>query len=99
VEIRGDVSGQPGTEFALSRTSAGPGEWVLTTRPPIAAPGLVVYPDDPAQAIWNQVASNTTGNLVAMGSPDRQHITTQRYDRARQRWTSSRTVHLAAAHS
>jgi hypothetical protein len=97
VEIRGDVSGQPGTEFAVSRTSAGPGEWVLTARPPVAAPGLVVYPDDPAQAIWNQVTSNTTGNLVAMGSPDRQHITAQRYDRARQRWTSSRVVHVAAA--
>ena len=97
VEIRGDVSGQPGTEFAVSRTSAGPGGWTLTARPPIAVPGLDVYPDDPAQAIWNQVTSNTRGDLVAMGSPDRQHVTTQRYDRARQRWTSSRVVHVADA--
>ena len=97
VEIRGDVSGQPGTEFAVSRTSAGPGGWTLTARPPIAVPGLDVYPDDPARAIWNQVTSNTRGDLVAMGSPDRQHVTTQRYDRARQRWTSSRVVHVADA--
>ncbi len=97
VEIRGNVSGQPGTEFSVRRTSAGTGGWILTARPPVASPGLDVYPDDPAHAIWNQVTSNTRGNLVAVGSPDRQHVTAQRYDRERQRWTSSRVVHVADA--
>lgn len=97
VEIRGDVSGQPGTEFAVSRAIADPGRWILTARPPIAAPGLNVYSDNPAEAIWNQVTSNAGGSLVAVGSPDRQHLTAQRYDRARQRWTSSRVVHVAEA--
>ena len=96
-EIRGDVSGQPGTEFVVSRTNAGSGGWILTVRPPVTAPGLDVYSDDPAHAIWNQVTSNTRGNLVAVGSPDRRHLTTQRYDRARQRWTSPRVVHVADA--
>ncbi len=97
VEIRGEVTGQPGTEFVISRISAGSGEWILTAPAPIAAPGLDVYSNDPARAIWNQVTSNTKGNLVAMGSPDRQHVTAQRYDRARQRWTPSRVVHVADA--
>ncbi|GAW49109.1 MULTISPECIES: hypothetical protein [unclassified Nocardioides] len=92
-EIQGDVSGQPGTEFVVRRTSAG--GWVLAARPPVAAPGLDVYPDDAARAVWNQVASNTRGDLVAVGSPDRQHVTAQRYDRSRQRWTPSRVVHVA----
>lgn len=94
-EIHGDVSGQPGTEFVVRRSIAG--TWVLASRPPTTAPGLDVYPDDPARAIWNQVTNNTRGDLVAVGSPDRQHITTQRYDRSRQRWTPSRVVHVAAA--
>ena len=92
-QIHGDVSGQPGTEFVVRRT--GLGGWALTDRPPITAPGLDVYPDDAARAIWNQVTPNTRGDLVALGSPDRQHITAQRYDRARQRWTPSRVVHVA----
>jgi hypothetical protein len=94
-EIHGDVSGQPGTEFVVRRTSAG--EWSLAARPAIAAPGLDVYPDDPARAIWNQITANTRGDLVAVGSPDRQHVTAQRYDRSRQRWTRSRVVHVAGA--
>lgn len=94
-EIQGDLSGQPGTEFVVRNTSAG--GWVLTVRPPVVAPGLDVYADDPAIAIWNQVTINTQGDLVAVGSPDRQHITAQHYDRARQRWTPSRVVHIAAA--
>jgi hypothetical protein len=93
-DIHGEVSGQPGTELVVRRTSAG--GWILTARPPIAAPGLDVYLDDSAHAIWNQVAVNTRGDLVAVGSPDRQHVTAQRYDRSRQRWTPSRVVHTAA---
>lgn len=95
LEIHGDVSGQAGTEFVVRRTSAG--GWILTARPPITAPGLDVYPEDPARAIWNQVTSNTRGDLVAVGSPDRQHVTAQRYDRSRHRWTPSRVVHVADA--
>ncbi len=94
-EIRGDVSGQAGTEFVVRRTSVG--GWVLAARPAITSPGLDVYPDDPARAVWNQVTSNTRGDLVAVGSRDRRHVTAQRYDRAGQRWTPSRVVHVAAA--
>ena len=94
-EIHGDVSGQPGTALVVRRTSAG--GWILTARPPIAAPGLDVYSDDSARAIWNQIAVNARGDLVAVGSPDRQHVTAQRYDRSRQRWTPSRVVHVAGA--
>jgi hypothetical protein len=92
-QIHGDVAGQPETEFVVRRTSAG--GWILAARPPITTPGLDVYPDDAARAIWNQVTSNTRGDLVAVGSPDRQHVTAQRYDRSRQRWTPSRVVHVA----
>jgi hypothetical protein len=94
-EIHGDVSGQPGTEFVVRRATSG--AWALTARPPIAAPGLDVYPDDQSRAVWNQVTPNTRGDLVAVGSPDRRHVTAQRYDRARQRWTPSRVVHVADA--
>lgn len=93
--IHGEIAGQPGTGFEVRRSVAG--GWFLEARPPVAAPGLDVYPDDPARAIWNQVAANTRGDLVAVGSPDRQHLTAQRYDRARQRWTPSRVVHDAGA--
>lgn len=96
-EIRGDMSGQVGTEFVVRNTSAG--VWALTARPPIVAPGLDVYLDDPAIAIWNQLTINTQRDLVAVGSPDRQHVTAQHYDRARQRWTKSRVVHTAGAPS
>lgn len=96
-EIHGDVSGQPGTEFVVRRADAT--RWILTARPPIAAPGLDVYPDDAARAIWNQVTSTTRGDLVAVGSPDRQRVTAQRYDRSRQRWTPSRVVHVASTAS
>ena len=92
-EVHGDVSGQPGTEFVVRRT--GTDAWVLTDGPPIAAPGLEVYPDDSARAVWNQVTANTGKDLVAVGSPDRQHVTAQRFDRSRQRWTPSRVVHVA----
>ena len=94
-EIHGDVSGQPGTEFVVRRSGAG--GWTLTARPPITAPGLDVYPDDAARAIWNEVTSNTRGDLVAVGSPDRRHVTAQRYDRSRQRWMPSRVVYDAGA--
>jgi hypothetical protein len=94
-EVRGDVSGQAGTTFVVRR--AGGSAWTLATPPPIATPGLDRYPDDQAGAIWNQVTANTRGDLVAVGSPDRRHITAQRYDPARQRWTPSRTVHDAGA--
>lgn len=94
-EIHGDVSGQAGTEFVVRR--AGAGVWVLADGPPVAAPGLDVYPDDPARAVWNQVTANTRGDLVALGSPDRQHVTAQRYVRSRQRWTPSRVVHDAGS--
>jgi hypothetical protein len=93
--IHGEIAGQPGTDFDVRRSDAG--TWFLEARPPVAAPGLDVYADDPARAIWNQVAANTRGDLVAVGSPDRQHLTAQRYDRARQRWTPSRVVHDAGA--
>ena len=98
-EIDGDVSGQPGTGFVADRVDrgVGTGGWVLRARPPIAMPGLDVYPDDPARAIWNQVTTNTRGDLVAVGSPDRQRLTAQRYDRGRQRWTRSRVVFDAGA--
>ncbi|MGD9959455.1 hypothetical protein [Nocardioides sp.] len=92
-EIQGDVSGQPGTEFVVRRTGAG--GWILTARPPITAPGLAVYPENPDRAVWNQVTSNTGGDLVAVGSPDRRHVTAQRYDRSRQEWTPSLVVHEA----
>ena len=92
-EVHGDVSGQPGTEFVVRR--ADPGGWSLAAPPPITAPGLDVYPDDPERAVWNQVTDNTGGDLVALGSSDRRHITVQRYDRMRQRWTRSRVVHVA----
>lgn len=95
LEIHGDVSGQPGTEFVVRRTSVG--GWILTARPPVTAPGLDVYPDDSARAVWNQVTSNTRGDLVAVGSRDRRHVTAQRYDRSRHRWTPSRVVHVAGA--
>lgn len=99
LEIHGDVSSQPGTEFVVHH--AGADGWILTARPqprpPTAAPGLDVYPDDSARAIWNQVTSKTRGDLVAVGSPDRQHVTAQRYDHSRQRWTQSRVVHVAGA--
>ena len=65
--------------------------------PPDHRAGSGCLPDDPARAIWNQVTSNTRGDLVAVGSPDRQHVTAQRYDRSRQRWTPSRVVHVAEA--
>ena len=77
-QIRGDVCGQPGTGFVIRRSGAE--GWVVASRPPVAAPGLDRYPDDRARAIWNQLTENTSGDLVAMGSPDRQHITAQRYD-------------------
>ena len=93
VEIHGDVSGQAGTEFVVRRGASG--EWTLTARPPLAAPGLDVYSDDRDDAVWNQVTSNTRGDLVAVGSPDRQRVTAQRYDRVRQRWTPSRVVYVA----
>ncbi len=96
-EIHGDVSGEPGTEFVVRRTRAG--TWALVAVAPTTAPGLDVYSDDPSRAIWNQLTTNTRGDLVAVGSPDRQHITTQRYDRSRQRWTPSRIVHVATASS
>ena len=92
-EIHGDLSGGPGTEFVVRRTTAG--QWRLAARPPITSPGLDTYPDDPARAIWNQLTPNTRGDLVAVGSPDRQHVTAQRYDRARQRWTPSRVIYTA----
>ena len=94
-QIRGDVSGQPGTGFLVRRS--GPEDWVVASRPPVAAPGLDRYSDDPARAIWNQLTENTSGDLVAMGSPDRQHITAQHYDVRRQRWSRSRVVHDAGA--
>lgn len=65
-EIRGDLSGQSGTEFVARNTSTG--GWALTARPPIVAPGLDVYLDDPAIAIWNQLTINTQRDLVAVGS-------------------------------
>jgi hypothetical protein len=94
-EIRGDVSGQPGTGFVVRHTSAD--AWRVSSRPALDAPGLERYPDDPARAIWNQVTANTRGDLVAMGSPDRQHITAQRYDGDRRRWTPPEVVHDAGA--
>ena len=96
-EVRGDLSGQPGTEFVVHR--AGAGGWDLSAVPAITAPGLDVYPDDPGRAIYNQVWANSRGDLVAVGSPDRQRLTVQRYDLARQRWTPSRVVHDAGAPS
>ena len=93
-ELRGDLSGQTGTELVVRRGVTG--AWVLAARPPITAPGLDVYPEDPSRAVWNQLTTNTAGDLVAVGSPDRRHVTAQRYDRARQRWTPSRVVHVAA---
>ena len=93
-ELRGDLSGQTGTEFVVRRGATG--AWALTARPPITAPGLDVYPDDPSRAVWNQLTTNTAGDLVAVGSPDRRHVTAQRFDRERQRWTPSRVVHVAA---
>jgi len=93
VEIRGDVSGSPGTDFSVRR--AGADRWSLTARTPVTAPGLAVYPDDPARAVWNQLAVNTGGDLVAVGSPDRRHITVQRYDRVRQEWTTPHAVLIA----
>lgn len=94
-EVRGDVSGQPGTAFVVRRTGAA--GWALAARPPITAPGLVTYPDDPRRAVWNELTSTTRGALVAVGSPDRRRVTAQRYDRDRQRWTAPRVVHDAGA--
>ena len=53
-------------------------------------------PTTPSRAVWNQLTVNAGGDLVAVGSPDRRHVTAQRYDRAQQRWTPSRVVHVAA---
>jgi hypothetical protein len=94
-EVRGNASGQEGTEFVVRRVGAT--GWELAAPPPITTPGLDVYPDDPARAIWNQVTMNERGDLVAVGSPDRQHLTAQRYDDVRHRWTPSRVVHDAGA--
>ncbi len=94
-EVRGDVSGQPGTQLVVRRDGAT--AWTLASPAAITMPGLDTYPDDRAVAIWNQVTANTRGDLVAVGSPDRQHLTAQRYDPARQRWTPSRVVHDAGA--
>jgi hypothetical protein len=93
-ELQGDVSGQPGTDFVVRRQG---GTWTLAAPPPVTAPGLEVYPDDPSRAVWNQVTENTGGDLVAVGSPDRQHVTAQRYDPSRQRWTRPEVVHDAGA--
>ena len=94
-QIRGDVSGQPGTGFVIRRSGAE--DWVVASRPPVAAPGLDRYSDDPSRAIWNQLTENTSGDLVAMGSPDRQRITAQRYDVRRHRWSRPRVIHDAGA--
>lgn len=94
-QVRGDASGQTGTEFSVHRRSEG--RWVLQDPPPVTTPGLDVYPDDAARAVWNQVTANTRGDLVAVGSPDRRIITAQRYDRSQRRWTPSREVYDAGA--
>ncbi len=94
-EVRGDVSGQAGTEFVVRREGAS--GWTLAALPPVTAPGLEVYPDDPDRGVWNQVTANTRGDLVALGSPDRHHVTAQRYDRFEQRWTPARLVHDAGS--
>lgn len=94
-EVRGTASGQEGTEFVVRREGAT--GWELTAPAPITTPGLDVYSDDPARAIWNQVTTNARGDLVAVGSPDRQHLTAQRYDAVRHRWTPSQVVHDAGA--
>ncbi|WP_141015145.1 hypothetical protein [Nocardioides sambongensis] len=91
-EVRGEVSGRPGTGFVVRGDDGG---WSLASPPPLAAPGLEVYSDDASVAVWNQVAGNTRGDLVAVGSPDRQHVTAQRYDPQRQRWTPARVVYVA----
>lgn len=93
-QIAGVVAGMPGTDFWVSGT--GEGAWTLTDGVPVSAPGLAVHSDDPARAVWNQVVENTRGDLVAVGSPDRRRVTAQRYDRARQRWTPPRDVHVSA---
>ncbi len=61
-EIRGDLSGQPGTEFVIRNTSAG--GWALTARPPVLAPGLEVYSDDPVMTGFAAVL-DSVGRLVA----------------------------------
>ncbi|CAN5606535.1 hypothetical protein BH10ACT10_BH10ACT10_09910 [soil metagenome] len=92
-QVRGDASGQTGTQFSIHRTSGG--RWVLKDPPPVTRPGLDVYSDDAARAVWNQVTANIRGDLVAVGSPDRRHVTAQRYDRSQRRWTPSRVVYDA----
>jgi hypothetical protein len=71
-----------------------PGErWQLTTPPPVEAPGLVKYRGSYREVIKNVYSDARDLPLVAIGSPDREHVTVQAYDDETGTWGPATTVY------
>lgn len=67
--------------------------WVLTSRAPASAPGLVDDQGSPRRVIYTSFSDVPGQPLVAYGSPDRQRIFTQRYDEDAQEWGARTQVY------
>ncbi|GEP38567.1 hypothetical protein NPS01_22300 [Nocardioides psychrotolerans] len=71
--------------FVIRRADAG-SPWLLSSRAPDTAPGLVAYEGSPHRAIHTSFSDVAGQPLVAYGSPDRRRVFTQRYDEDAQEW-------------
>lgn len=77
--------------FVIARE---PGQrWVVRTRAPELDPGLVRYRGGPGKVIPTLFSDDTDGALVALGSPDRKHVTAQVYDVESASWGPAVTVY------
>lgn len=88
--IRANQEGVHGGDLVIRREGD---NWVLTEPPPILQPGLIDYEGSVGRAIFTRTLQDADGNVIAFGSPDRQHLMVQRYDAQAQRWLGAVLLH------
>lgn len=80
------------TRFVIRRADAG-SPWLLSSRAPDTAPGLVAYEGSARRSIYTSFSDVAGQPLVAYGSPDRRRVFVQRYDEVAQEWSPRELVY------
>jgi hypothetical protein len=67
--------------------------WTLLERAPNQAPGFEEYRGSSRRTMYAVFSDVTGQSLLALGSPDRRHVTVQAYDDQAQRWGPTRVIY------
>jgi hypothetical protein len=87
----GPYVGRPGRWVVARPDESSP--WALVARAPSQAPGLEEYRGPTSKTMYVEYSDVVGQPLLALGSPDRQHVTVQAYDDQAQTWGPTNVVY------